>query len=76
MTEIASATAEFKNVVLRNTIPVEEVQTGFKIANAMTSGVITIYQTLVRAQIEMDGFVSKIYRYALKKNNTQTQPSA
>lgn len=76
MTEIVSATTEFKNAILRNTIPVEGVQTGFKIANVMTSGVITIYQTLMRAQIEMDGFVSKIYRYALAKNITQTQPSA
>ena len=76
MSEIASATAEFKNAVLRNIVPGEVAQTGFKVANVMTSGCITIYQALMRAQIEMDGFISKIYKYALVKKGAEPAPAA
>ena len=76
MSEIVSATAEFKNAVLRNIIPGEAAQNGFRMANIMISSCIACYQALMRAQIEMDGFISKIYSKALIKKGAEPAPAA
>ena len=76
MSEVSSAVAEFKNAVLRNIIPGEAAQNGFRMANIMISSCIACYQALMRAQIEMDGFISKIYRKALIKKGAEPAPAA
>lgn len=76
MSEIGSAISEFKNAVLRNIIPGDAAQSAFRMANIMTSSCFACYQALMRAQIEMDGFISKIYKYALVKKGAEPAPAA
>lgn len=76
LSEVASAIANFKNSVLRHLIPDEDAQSGFKMANTMIHSCIITYQALMRGQIEMDGFVSKIYKHALVKKGAEPAPAA
>lgn len=76
MSEVASAIANFKNSVLRHLIPDEDAQSGFKMANTMIHSCIITYQALMRMQIEMDGFISKIYKHALVKKGAEPAPAA